>query len=413
MKQPNFFQKHLVTIIIILLFGIAIIIGIHQGFNDYKNEKNSFSPLGQTPKKDSLEPETTPTPSRSKRSTEKPPQPKIKTTAARLEQIKTYLFTEPTDTSKLPSDLSEREQEEINKLKNSWKLSLGLLNEEKSVINQYQKTCDEHQSHLNSIQPQIENLKPQQQELQKLLDEKKQEIDRLKINKKENRAEIKKLQDETLEIAAEMDKISIKIKKLESKQEYYQDMLSRAQKYKKSLEEQYEDLTEGDKKLFNQIKSVEERRDEIQKEIDAVKEKLKAIETERDLYKDLKLKYEEMYNRALTYEKENEASLGNIVKWGFKAFDKVTDLVPSKYGMKIIGKTATFTRSFAQGMSKTTLVLHEGHRLWHMYNEVANENKEHPPMITKEALEMYTQDINRELGKLDADYKDYETKLGG
>ncbi|WP_339332583.1 hypothetical protein, partial [Hydrangea phyllody phytoplasma] len=187
MKQPNFFQKHLVTIIIILLFGIAIIIGIHQGFNDYKNEKNSFSPLGQTPKKDSLEPETTPTPSRSKRSTEKPPQPKIKTTAARLEQIKTYLFTEPTDTSKLPSDLSEREQEEINKLKNSWKLSLGLLNEEKSVINQYQKTCDEHQSHLNSIQPQIENLKPQQQELQKLLDEKKQEIDRLKINKKENR----------------------------------------------------------------------------------------------------------------------------------------------------------------------------------------------------------------------------------
>nr|WP_318839870.1 hypothetical protein [Paulownia witches'-broom phytoplasma] len=42
MKQSNFFQKHLVTIIIILLFGIAIIIGIHQGFNDYQNKKNLY-----------------------------------------------------------------------------------------------------------------------------------------------------------------------------------------------------------------------------------------------------------------------------------------------------------------------------------------------------------------------------------
>ncbi|GLH60560.1 hypothetical protein PAWBP_2980 [Paulownia witches'-broom phytoplasma] len=120
-----------------------------------------------------------------------------------------------------------------------------------------------------------------------------------------------------------------------------------------------------------------------------------------------------MYDRMLTYEKENEASLGNIVRWGFKAFDKVTDLIPAKYGMKIIGKTATFTRKFAQGMSKTTLVLHEGHRLWHIYNEVANENKEHPKMITKEALEMYTKDIDRDLAKLDADYKDSENNLGG
>ncbi|AGL89971.1 Hypothetical Protein yibP [Strawberry lethal yellows phytoplasma (CPA) str. NZSb11] len=99
MKQTNFFQKNLVTIIIILLFGIAIIIGINQGFNDYQNEKNSLSPLGQT----------SPNPSRMKRSTEETPQQKIKTTAARLEQIKTYLFTEPTDTSKSPSVLSERE----------------------------------------------------------------------------------------------------------------------------------------------------------------------------------------------------------------------------------------------------------------------------------------------------------------
>ncbi|MEC4559003.1 MAG: DNA double-strand break repair protein Rad50 ['Conium maculatum' witches'-broom phytoplasma] len=112
-----------------------------------------------------------------------------------------------------------------------------------------------------------------------------------------------------------------------------------------------------------------------------------------------------------TYEKENSFSFGNACKMGFKAFDKITDLIPAKYGIKTLGKTTTVTRKYAQGMGKVTLILHEGHRLWHMYNEVANENKESRPMITKEALEMYTKDIERDIAKLDADYKDQEKKL--
>ncbi|MEK0310495.1 hypothetical protein OC714_01255 [Candidatus Phytoplasma australasiaticum] len=109
-------------------------------------------------------------------------------------------------------------------------------------------------------------------------------------------------------------------------------------------------------------------------------------------------------------KKENELSLGNVVKWGFKAFDKFTDLFPAKFGLKVIGKSVTFTCKFVQGMSKTTLVLREGHRLYHMFIETINENNEHPKMITKEDLEMYSKDINRDLAKLDADYKDYEKK---
>ncbi|MDO8030385.1 DNA double-strand break repair protein Rad50, partial ['Planchonia careya' phytoplasma] len=87
------------------------------------------------------------------------------------------------------------------------------------------------------------------------------------------------------------------------------------------------------------------------------------------------------------------------------------DLIPAKFGLKSIGKTVTFTLKFGQGMAKTTLILHEGHRLYHLYNEVVNENKEHLLMITKEALEMYTKDIDRDLEKLDANYKDYEKKI--
>ncbi|AGL90528.1 hypothetical protein [Candidatus Phytoplasma australiense] len=280
MKQPNFFQKHLVTIIIILLFGIAIIIGIKQGFNDYQNEKNSLSPLGQTPEKDSLEPETPSNPSRMKRYTEETSQPKIKTNAARLEQIKTYLFTEPTDTSKLPTVLSAREQEEINKLKNSWQLSFNLLKEQKTWVDEKQKVCDEYKTQLDSIKPQIEALKPQQQKLEQQRDEKRQEVqqkkevqkqfkylpnqpEEVRKKRKENydllQAEIEKLQGEVSEIVGEIGKIEVQIGKLESKQKKYQDMLSRAEMLKKDLEKRY------------QIKETEYR-NEILKSLDSLYE---------------------------------------------------------------------------------------------------------------------------------------------
>ncbi|MDV3173873.1 MAG: DNA double-strand break repair protein Rad50 [Candidatus Phytoplasma stylosanthis] len=224
-------------------------------------------------------------------------------------------------------------------------------------------------------------------------------------------AEIDKLRDEISKIVGEIGKIKVQIKNLETDQKYYQNMLNRTEKLKKDLEKRFEILTNDEKSIFKQIQSAEERRIEIQKEIEEVDKKLKEINLEKELYQALKLKYREMYNRMITYEKEHEVSAGNITKWVFKGFDKITDLFPAKYGLKILGKTVTFTRNFAQGMSKATLVLHEGHRLWHLYNEVVNENKEHSPMITKEALEMYTQDIDRDLAKLEANYKDYEKKI--
>ncbi|WP_268850134.1 DNA double-strand break repair protein Rad50 [Candidatus Phytoplasma rubi] len=191
----------------------------------------------------------------------------------------------------------------------------------------------------------------------------------------------------------------------------YEGMLSGAENFKKMLEEQYKDLTEGEKALFKQIKSVEERKTEIQKNIDEINQKLNKIESERDLYNALKEKYREMHNRMTTYEKENEFSFGNAFKFGFKGFDKVTDLFPATYAVKTLGKTISVTRKFAQGVGKVGIVLHEGHRLWHMYNEVVNENKESAPMITKETLDSYLNDIDRDLAKLEADKKDYQKKI--
>ncbi|WP_227807248.1 DNA double-strand break repair protein Rad50 [Mulberry dwarf phytoplasma] len=222
---------------------------------------------------------------------------------------------------------------------------------------------------------------------------------------------ISKLQGERREIMEQIAQVSTQIADLEATQKSLTAQLGRAEEFKKGLIQNRDDLSKELEELSTIITTWEDRKAEIQKNIDEVNQKLEEINLKKELYESLKLKYKDMYNRMLTYEEENKFSFGNAIKAAFKAFDKVTDLIPAKYGLKVIGKTMTVTRKFAQGMGKATLVLHEGHRLWHMYNEVINENKEHPPMITKEALEMYTRDIDRDLDKLDADYKDHEKKL--
>ncbi|AGL90037.1 DNA double-strand break repair Rad50 ATPase [Candidatus Phytoplasma australiense] len=303
------------------------------------------------------------------------------------------------------------EQKELTQ-KDKYKIKESLNNNE-TKIKEIKENLNKNDKNITILKGKLIQLEQQKEAKEKEIKQKQEEKNLASPDDKIRlQAEIEKLQSEKQKIIEEISEVEVQIGKLEVSQKYYQDMLSGAEKFKKMLEEQYKDLTEGEKSLYNQIQSVQERHAEIQKEIDEVNKKLEEIKLEKELYQSLKVKYQEMYNRMITYEKENEASAGNIVKWIFKGFDKVTDLIPAKYGLKIIGKSVTFTRKFAQGMSKATLVLHEGHRLWHMYNEVANENKEHPPMITKEALEMYTKDIDRDLAKLDADYKDYEKKLG-
>ncbi|MDV3193449.1 MAG: effector, partial [Sweet potato little leaf phytoplasma] len=146
--------------------------------------------------------------------------------------------------------LSEREQEEINKLKKSWGLCLGYLNKENSVIKEYQNKCDEYQSQLNSISPQITSYEQQKKPLEIQLETKEKEVNRLKIDRKTNKDEIDKLNEEILKIVGEIGKIKVQIGKLEATQKKYQDMLSSAEKYKGILEEQYEQVEKEYKNLI-------------------------------------------------------------------------------------------------------------------------------------------------------------------
>ncbi|MDV3168190.1 MAG: hypothetical protein Q8777_02460 [Candidatus Phytoplasma stylosanthis] len=170
----------------------------------------------------------------------KPNQPKIKITAARLEKIKNYLFTENSDLSYLPSDLLEQEKEEINKLKNSYKYYLELLEKDKNKINEEQKKCDEHKNQLALIQLQIDSKKSQLSSLEQQKYKKEGEIDR----KDNNEDKIEKLQDEIKKIIEKIEDVENQIKDLEETQEKYQELLygvAGSENFKKMLEEQYND----------------------------------------------------------------------------------------------------------------------------------------------------------------------------
>ncbi|MGI3136114.1 MAG: hypothetical protein ACN23H_00815 [Candidatus Phytoplasma vitis] len=72
----------------------------------------------------------------------------------------------------------------------------------------------------------------------------------------------------------------------------------------------------------------------------------------------------------------NSTSSDNIVKLAFKAFDIVSDLFPAKFGVQITGKALKFTTKFAQGMSKTLFVFHEGHHIFNTINDMIKKTKE-------------------------------------
>ncbi|QTX03033.1 DNA double-strand break repair Rad50 ATPase [Candidatus Phytoplasma luffae] len=289
-------------------------------------------------------------------------------------------------------ELLEQNETKIKEIKEQLKNTTGNITILKGKLTQLEKDKEDNERNIKATEEQIKNT-TDNVEMQKL------------------RKRLEELRTQEGNIIKQISEIKSEIEGLESKYSLYSEQIRHMEDLKQDLEKRYDTLNNDEKSFFNSIKSKEKIQSEIKTNIYQITKKLEEIKLEKDLYTSLKIKYREMHNRMQTYEKEHEASAGNIVKWGFKAFDKVTDLIPAKYGMKIMGKAVTFTRKFAQGMSKATLVLHEGHRLWHLYNEVAQENKEHPPMITEEALKMYTQDIDRDLAKLDADYKDYEKKL--
>ncbi|MEC4559198.1 MAG: hypothetical protein U9532_03485 ['Conium maculatum' witches'-broom phytoplasma] len=91
-------------------------------------------------------------PSRTKRETDIS-KPKKTITKDDFEKIKTYVFSEIDDITLLPNNINEEEKNEINKIKNSWKYALDLLNKEQKGIDEYQQKCDDYNKQINKLDP--------------------------------------------------------------------------------------------------------------------------------------------------------------------------------------------------------------------------------------------------------------------
>ncbi|QTX02605.1 hypothetical protein LFWB_5870 [Candidatus Phytoplasma luffae] len=250
----NFFQKHLVTIIITSLFGIAIIIGFYQGFNDYQNEKNYLSPLENKPQQ---------IPSKIKRSTEETPQPKIKTTAARFDQIKTYVFSESDDNTLLPNDLSEEEKTEIEKIKQK------LINNLKFCKDCRQPWIDEYQTKINNLESQRQPLISQIEELKKQLTSLEQQLKIVASEKKEKEKSVFQLWDETQRPALEelrtqegnitkqISEIKSEIEGLESKYSLYSEQIRHMEDLKQdSIKSLNRDIEQDKKTAESSLNSI-------------------------------------------------------------------------------------------------------------------------------------------------------------
>ncbi|QTX02924.1 hypothetical protein LFWB_4110 [Candidatus Phytoplasma luffae] len=227
--------------IIILIFSIIIIsffsyIFLTKNSQDETPRKH-LSSLGQTPEKDSLEPEE-----------KKHPQPKIKTTQKRFNQIKSYIFAEPlTNYLSLPTDLSEREKEIITLINKMWRLSLGNLNVQKALIDESQNKFDKYQSETNLTTTKITYLEQSKKTLEKQKEDKEKEI---KQNQEEQnlaspddkirlQAKIEKLEDEVIKIVGKIDNINTVILNLKVFYKLQQDMLTDEEKNKRILQEKY------------------------------------------------------------------------------------------------------------------------------------------------------------------------------
>ncbi|WEX20451.1 MAG: hypothetical protein TB2022_3700 [Candidatus Phytoplasma citri] len=257
MNKKNFWPKYFAAIMV----GIAIIIIIKK--NLYSTSKHQLSLFTLKSAKETLESEASeiekPLSPKPKRSLENS-QLKMKTTAVRLEPIKTYLFIESANSAFLPANLLEREKEEIAKIKKSWQSSLDLLKDPKTWIDETQNKCDEYRSQLNLISLPIESFKKQKTLFEKEKETKEKEVETKKQEQKQFKylpnqpeevrtsrhkynslqVEIDKINKEKSEIVGKIGKIKIKIGNLENKQEKYQEMLADDENYKKELKKAYE-----------------------------------------------------------------------------------------------------------------------------------------------------------------------------
>ncbi|WP_432729454.1 hypothetical protein ['Prunus avium' virescence phytoplasma] len=217
------------------------------------------------------------------------------------------------------------------------------------------------------------------------------------------------MREKHINIVEEITDTKIKIKKLETTEASLIKQLKIVEDFKQHLIKSMNELNIELKKLASYIVTVEDKKKEIQKNIDEVKAKLEQIKTEQTAYKTVKSILLTLRQNADNWEKSNEFSWGNITRTFFKAFDRVTDVLTVRTNFNILSDgSLNFKKDSSTQINTSSINLPKDHPIYIMIENLIQKTGEEPKMISTEILKIYIEDINKELMKLDTEYKLYE-----
>ncbi|MDV3168214.1 MAG: DNA double-strand break repair protein Rad50, partial [Candidatus Phytoplasma stylosanthis] len=109
-----------------------------------------------------------------------------------------------------------------------------VLEQNEAKIKEIKKNLDQNDKNITILKGKLVQLEKDKETKEKEIKDKERQKELASPDDKIRlQAEINKLRDEISEIVGEIGKIKVQIGKLENKQEYYQDMLTRAEKLKK------------------------------------------------------------------------------------------------------------------------------------------------------------------------------------
>ncbi|MDV3168202.1 MAG: DNA double-strand break repair protein Rad50 [Candidatus Phytoplasma stylosanthis] len=296
-------------------------------------------------------------------------------------------------------DLTQKAKEKIKEA----------LEKNEAKIKEIKENLDQNDKNITILKGKLVQLEKDKETKEKEIKVKEEQLklaspdDKIRLQ-----AEIDKLQAEISEIVGEIGKIKVQIGILKNKQEKYQDMLTRAEKLKKDLEESYQFLSDSEKSILNQIQTVSERHDEIQKEIEEVNEKIKLIGIEKEQLRILRVGAEAAKTALDDWDKKHQFSFGNLRDALFQGAELYMDAFGGRGMLKAVG--GGVTKKVAGTVAKVGLAVHETHRIIHLAQELFCHPDGTLKMMSQETYDSICTRIDRDLAKLDADYKDYEKK---
>ncbi|WP_323847557.1 MAG: hypothetical protein Q2306_01565 [Phytoplasma sp.] len=258
----------------------------------------------------------------------------------------------------------------------------------------------------------LKDLEKEKEKIESEIKQKEKEVLKEKNEQKKEKLyfEIDRLRQKHIQIVEEITNTKIKIKKLETAENALIKQLKIVEEFKQNLIKSMNDLNLELKKIASYIITIEDKKREIQKNIDETKTQIDKIQIECEAYRNFKSILLVLRQNAEAWERSNSFSLNNISKLFFKAFETVTDVLTVNMRFRIFQDKVVFDKDSNSQISKLSINLSKNHPISIIVDSLIQKKGEDPKMISTEMLKIYMEDINKELERLEKEYKIQENK---